>query len=46
MEELDWHKPLVQIQRSGRTAFFSSLSFFFFNFFFFLGVVLKLCYKA
>lgn len=28
MEELGWHKPLMQIQRSGRTAFFSSLFFF------------------
>lgn len=34
MKELGWHRPLVQIQCSGRTAFFSSLFFFAFSFFF------------
>lgn len=30
MEELGWHKPPLQIQHAGKTAFFPSLSFFLF----------------
>lgn len=41
MEELGWHKPLLQIQRAGKTAFFPPCLSPFPPFF--LAVVLKNC---